>query len=67
VGESTYSLRLSHHGSIERKFNESLPGSTDELAFRKRVNVFDTTKAYVDGDGVDPVVYLQGNPMPSYL
>ena len=41
--------------------------STEAVAFRKRVNVRDTTMAYVDvGDG-DPIVFLHGNPTPSYL
>jgi pimeloyl-ACP methyl ester carboxylesterase len=41
--------------------------STEALAFRKRVKVGDTTMAYVDiGEG-DPIVFLHGNPTPSYL
>jgi haloalkane dehalogenase len=41
--------------------------STEALAFRKRVKVRDTNMAYVDvGDG-DPIVFLHGNPTPSYL
>lgn len=41
--------------------------STGQMAFRKRVPVLDTTMAYVDvGDG-DPIVFLHGNPTPSYL
>ena len=41
--------------------------STEAVAFRKRVKVRDTTMAYVDvGDG-DPIVFLHGNPTPSYL
>src|SRR5215213_11460812 len=41
--------------------------STEAPAFRKRVKVCDTNMAYVDvGDG-DPIVFLHGNPTPSYL
>ncbi len=41
--------------------------STEQIAFRKRVPILDTTIAYVDvGDG-DPIVFLHGNPTPSYL
>jgi len=41
--------------------------STEEVAYRKRVRVRGTTMAYVDvGDG-DPIVFLHGNPTPSYL
>jgi len=41
--------------------------STEQMAFRERVQVLDTTMAYVDvGDG-DPIVFLHGNPTPSYL
>jgi len=41
--------------------------STEAASYRKRVKVLDTTMAYVDvGDG-DPIVFLHGNPTPSYL
>src|SRR5437016_990727 len=43
------------------------PISTEETSFRKYIDVLDTTMAYVDvGDG-DPIVFLHGNPTPSYL
>jgi haloalkane dehalogenase len=41
--------------------------STEDPSYRKRVSVLDTDMAYVDvGDG-DPIVFLHGNPTPSYL
>lgn len=43
------------------------PISTEDRAYRKNVFVLDTNMAYVDvGDG-DPIVFLHGNPTPSYL
>jgi haloalkane dehalogenase len=43
------------------------PISTEEACYRKRVRVLGTDMAYVDvGDG-DPIVFLHGNPTPSYL
>jgi len=41
--------------------------STEEAVFRKRVSVLDTTMAYVDVGEGDPIVFLHGNPTPSYL
>ena len=41
--------------------------STEALAFRKRVKVRDTTMAYVDAGEGDLIVFLHGNPTPSYL
>ena len=41
--------------------------STEAPAFRKRVRVRDTTMAYVDVGEGDPIVFLHGNPTPSYL
>ena len=41
--------------------------STEALAFRKRVKVGDTTMTYVDVGEGDPIVFLHGNPTPSYL
>ena len=41
--------------------------STEAVAFRKRVTVRDTTMAYVDVGEGDPIVFLHGNPTPSYL
>ncbi len=41
--------------------------STEEISYRKRVDVLDTNMAYVDvGEGA-PIVFLHGNPTPSYL
>ena len=41
--------------------------STEDASYRKRVSVLNTNIAYVDvGDG-DPIVFLHGNPTPSYL
>jgi haloalkane dehalogenase len=41
--------------------------STEDASYRKHVTVLDTNMAYVDvGDG-DPIVFLHGNPTPSYL
>jgi haloalkane dehalogenase len=41
--------------------------STEAPAFRKRVRVRDTNMAYVDVGEGDPIVFLHGNPTPSYL
>src|SRR6185295_2186377 len=41
--------------------------STEAVAFRKRVTVRGTTMAYVDVGEGDPIVFLHGNPTPSYL
>lgn len=41
--------------------------STEEAVFRKRIPVLDTTMAYVDVGEGDPIVFLHGNPTPSYL
>jgi pimeloyl-ACP methyl ester carboxylesterase len=41
--------------------------STEDLAFRKRVRVLDSRMAYVDVGEGDPIVFLHGNPTPSYL
>jgi haloalkane dehalogenase len=41
--------------------------STEAVVFRKRVKVRDTTMAYVDVGEGDPIVFLHGNPTPSYL
>jgi haloalkane dehalogenase len=41
--------------------------STEDASFRRYTPVADTIMAYVDvGDG-DPIVFLHGNPTPSYL
>lgn len=41
--------------------------STEDIAYRKYVNVLDTSMAYVDVGAGDPIVFLHGNPTPSYL
>jgi haloalkane dehalogenase len=41
--------------------------STEDLAYRKYVSVLDTQMAYVDVGVGDPIVFLHGNPTPSYL
>lgn len=43
------------------------PISTEEPAFRRRKSVLDTDMAYVDVGEGDPIVFLHGNPTPSYL
>jgi haloalkane dehalogenase len=43
------------------------PISTEEVSYRKRVTVLDTNMAYVDVGEGDPIVFLHGNPTPSYL
>jgi len=41
--------------------------STEDASYRRYTSVADTIMAYVDvGDG-DPIVFLHGNPTPSYL
>lgn len=41
--------------------------STEETSYRKYLRVLDTTMAYVDVGAGDPIVFLHGNPTPSYL
>ena len=41
--------------------------STENAAFRKRIAVLDSHMAYVDVGEGDPIVFLHGNPTPSYL
>ena len=41
--------------------------STEAASYRKRVDVLDTHIAYVDVGEGDPIVFLHGNPTPSYL
>ena len=43
------------------------PISTEDLSYRKYVTVLDTEMAYVDVGVGDPIVFLHGNPTPSYL
>jgi haloalkane dehalogenase len=41
--------------------------STEDSSYRKYVSVLDTNMAYVDIGNGDPIVFLHGNPTPSYL
>ena len=41
--------------------------STEEPSYRKRVSVLDANMAFVDVGEGDPIVFLHGNPTPSYL
>ncbi|WP_407158899.1 haloalkane dehalogenase [Bradyrhizobium sp. STM 3557] len=43
------------------------PISTEEISYRKYLPVLDTTMAYVDVGTGDRIVFLHGNPTPSYL
>jgi len=43
------------------------PISTEEISYRKYVSVLATSMAYVDAGHGDPIVFLHGNPTPSYL
>jgi haloalkane dehalogenase len=43
------------------------PISTEETSYRKYLPVLGTTMAYVDAGTGDPIVFLHGNPTPSYL
>jgi haloalkane dehalogenase len=41
--------------------------STEEISYRKYLPVLGTRMAYVDVGAGDPIVFLHGNPTPSYL
>jgi len=41
--------------------------STEDPSYRKHIAVLDTDMAYVDVGEGDPIVFLHGNPTPSYL
>jgi haloalkane dehalogenase len=43
------------------------PISTEDISYRKYIPVHDTYMAYVDVGTGDPIVFLHGNPTPSYL
>lgn len=43
------------------------PISTEEISYRKYLPLLDTYMAYVDVGNGDPIVFLHGNPTPSYL
>ena len=41
--------------------------STEDPSYRRRIAVLDSHIAYVDVGEGDPIVFLHGNPTPSYL
>jgi haloalkane dehalogenase len=41
--------------------------STEDISYRKHLTVLGTQMAYVDVGEGDPIVFLHGNPTPSYL
>jgi haloalkane dehalogenase len=41
--------------------------STEDISYRKRIPVLDSNMAYIDAGEGDPIVFLHGNPTPSYL
>jgi pimeloyl-ACP methyl ester carboxylesterase len=41
--------------------------STEDASYRKHVAVLDSNMAYADAGEGDPIVFLHGNPTPSYL
>jgi haloalkane dehalogenase len=41
--------------------------STEDVFFRKSVSLLGTSMAYIDVGEGDPIVFLHGNPTPSYL
>jgi haloalkane dehalogenase len=41
--------------------------STEDVSYRKYISVLDTKIAYVDVGNGGPIVFLHGNPTPSYL
>jgi haloalkane dehalogenase len=41
--------------------------STEDPSYRKRIYILDSNIAYVDVGEGDPIVFLHGNPTPSYL
>ena len=43
------------------------PISTEDSSYRKYIDVLDSKMAYVDVGSGDPIVFLHGNPTPSYL
>jgi pimeloyl-ACP methyl ester carboxylesterase len=40
---------------------------TEDRSYRKRIAILDSNIAYVDAGEGDLIVFLHGNPMPSYL
>lgn len=45
----------------------TFPISTEDISYRKYVSVLGTQIAYIDAGHGDPIVFLHGNPTPSYL
>lgn len=43
------------------------PISTEDISYRKYLSILGTQIAYVDAGVGDPIVFLHGNPTPSYL
>jgi haloalkane dehalogenase len=43
------------------------PISTEDISYRKHISVLDTNMAYIDVGEGEPIVFLHGNPTPSYL
>jgi len=41
--------------------------STEDISYRKHISLLGTQMAYVDVAEGDPIVFLHGNPTPSYL
>jgi haloalkane dehalogenase len=54
--------------NLERSSSMTRPAiSTEDSSYRKRISVLDSDMAYVDVGEGDPIVFLHGNPTPSYL
>jgi haloalkane dehalogenase len=45
----------------------TFPISTEDIGYRRQISVLGTQMAYVDAGHGDPIVFLHGNPTPSYL
>src|SRR5438270_455118 len=41
--------------------------STEDISYRKHISLPGTNMAYIDVGEGDPIVFLHGNPTPSYL
>ena len=58
----------SRHNSIEGVISMNQPAiSTEDISYRKHLSILDTNMAYVDVGEGDPIIFLHGNPTPSYL
>jgi len=67
---SLISVRLtaSRHNFFEGVIPMSQPAiSTEDVSYRKHLSVLDANMAYIDVGEGDPIVFLHGNPTPSYL